>query len=82
MSISQYIHEAALLKAQERRQKREFYRELLRYKEATMSSPRTGILSLIRFDLGQNWDAKINKSKFLAGWRASFLVLGYAPSKS
>ena len=21
-----------------------------------MSSPRTGILSLIRFDLGQNWD--------------------------
>ena len=23
---------------------------------STMSSPRTGILSLIRFDLGQNWD--------------------------
>ena len=23
---------------------------------STMSSPRTGILSFIRFDLGQNWD--------------------------
>ena len=62
--------------------KRESFTESLRDKEATMSDPRTGILSLIRFDLGQNWDAKINKSKFLAGWRASFLVLGYAPSKS
>ena len=28
-----------------------------------MSIPRTGILSLIRFNLGQNWDVKIKKSK-------------------
>ena len=32
-----------------------------------MSSPRTGILSLIRFKLGQNW-CKTNNSKFSAGW--------------
>ena len=31
-----------------------------------MLSPRTGILSLIMFELGQYWDVKTNKSKF--GW--------------
>ena len=35
---------------------------------STMSSPRTGILSLIRFDLGQTGMCKTNKPKFLAGW--------------
>ena len=43
-----------------------------------MSSLRTGILFLIRFKLGQNWDVSCR----LDGSRASFLVPGYSPSKS
>ena len=39
-----------------------------------MSSPRTSIFSLIRFEIGQNWDVHYLKSKFLAGWIKSIIL--------
>ena len=48
---------------------------------STMSSPRTGNWSLIRFKLGQNWDLyKTNKSKFLAGWIKAIILGPQLPS--
>ena len=45
-----------------------------------MSSPRTGILSLIRFNLGQNWET--NTSTFLAGWIKSIILGTYGGGPS